>query len=324
MNKGAEAMPPSRRSERRSELLERGSALAALAGLLDETRATGHGRLVLVRGEAGVGKTALVRRFADDAAPIRVLRGACDPLYTPRPLGPFLDIAHVTRGELERAATSGVKPYEVAAALMRELEGVAPSVVVVEDVHWADEASLDVLRIVARRVESLPALIVATYRDDELDRRHPLRRALGELNHGDRTTRLAVERLSPDAVAALAEPHGVDADDLYYKTNGNAFFVTEVLAADGADVPDTARDAVLARAARLSPEATELLEAVATIPPHAEHAILPGRSSPTASMPSRNASRPGCCSPTATSSSSGTSWRGSRSRARSPLAAAPI
>ena len=271
---GAEAMPRSQPGERGTELLERGSALAALAGLLEDVSATGHGRLVLVRGEAGVGKTALVRRFTDDAAPVRVLRGTCDPLYTPRPLGPFLDIAHTTGGELERAATGGVKPYEVAAALMRELEGAAPSVVLIEDVHWADEATLDVLRIVARRVETLPVLIVATYRDDELDRRHPLRRALGELNHGDRTTRLAVEPLSPEAVAALAAPHGVDADDLYRKTNGNAFFVTEVLAADGAEVPDTARDAVLARAARLSPEATELLEAVAIVPPHAEHAIL--------------------------------------------------
>ncbi len=271
---GAEAMPPSQIGERGPELLERSSALAALAGLLEDVSATGRGRLVLVRGEAGVGKTALVRRFTADAAPARVLRGTCDPLYTPRPLGPFLDIAHATGGDLERAATSGVKPYEVAAAVMRELEGVEPSVVVVEDVHWADEATLDVLRIVARRVESLPTLIVATYRDDELDRRHPLRRALGELNHGDRTTRLPVEPLSPNAVAALAEPHGVDAEDLYRKTNGNAFFVTEVLAADGAEVPETARDAVLARAARLGPQATELLEAVATIPPHAEHAIL--------------------------------------------------
>jgi DNA-binding CsgD family transcriptional regulator len=271
---GAEASPLSLAGERGTELLERASALAALAALLEETGATRQGRLVLVRGEAGVGKTALVRRFAADAVPARVLRGACDPLYTPRPLGPFLDIAHTTGGDLEDAAMGGVKPYEVAAALMRELERVEPSVVVIEDVHWADEATLDVLRIVARRVESLPALIVATYRDDELDRRHPLRRALGELNHGDRTTRLAVEPLSPEAVAALAEPHGVDAENLYRKTNGNAFFVTEVLAADGAEVPDTARDAVLARAARLSLDATELLEAVATVPPHAEHAIL--------------------------------------------------
>jgi DNA-binding CsgD family transcriptional regulator len=271
---GAEAMPRSKPGERGTELLERGSALAALAGLLEDVSATGQGRLVLVRGEAGVGKTALVRRFTAAAEPVLVLRGTCDPLYTPRPLGPFLDIAHTTGGDLERAATGGVKPYEVAAALMRELERVAPSVVLIEDVHWADEATLDVLRIVARRVETLPALIVATYRDDELDRRHPLRRALGELNHGDRTTRIAVEPLSPDAVAALAAPHGVDADDLYRKTNGNAFFVTEVLAADGAEVPGTARDAVLARAARLGPEATELLEAVAIVPPHAEHSIL--------------------------------------------------
>ena len=119
-------MPGSQLGERGTELLERGGALAALAGLLEDVGATGHGRLVLVRGEAGVGKTALVRRFCDDAAADRVLWGACDPLYTPRPLGPFLDIAHTTGGELERAATGGVKPYEVAAALMRELEGAAP------------------------------------------------------------------------------------------------------------------------------------------------------------------------------------------------------
>src|SRR4029077_10920580 len=98
--------------------------------------------------------------FPGAAAPSPVLRGTCDPLYTPRPLGPFLDIAHTTSGELERAAIGGVKPYEVAAALMRELEGAAPSVVLIEDVHWADEATLDVLRIVARRVETLPVLIV--------------------------------------------------------------------------------------------------------------------------------------------------------------------
>ena len=188
--------------------------------------------------------------------------------------------------------------------------------------HWADEATLDVLRIVARRVETLPALIVATYRDDELDRRHPLRRALGELTHGDRTTRLAVEPLSPEAVAALAAPHGVDADDLYRKTNGNAFFVTEVLAADGAEVPETARDAVLARAARLSPEATELLEAVAVVPPHAEQGLLEAIV-PDGVDDSRNASPPACCSPTAETSSSATSSRGWRSRARSRRTAGP-
>jgi DNA-binding CsgD family transcriptional regulator len=229
---------------------------------------------VLARGEAGVGKTAVARRFCGDAAGARILWGGCDPLYTPRPLGPFLDIAHSAGGELEWVAASSVRPYEVAAALMRELERDAPSVMVVEDVHWADEATLDVLRIVARRIASIPALIVATYRDDELDRRHPLRRMLGELSSGEQTTRLAVEPLSPGAVATLAAPHGVDADDLYRKTNGNPFFVTEVLAASGAEVPDTARDAVLARVARLTSGAAELLEAVAVVPPHADRPLL--------------------------------------------------
>ncbi len=172
--------------------------LAALAELLADVTATGQGRLVLVRGEAGVGKTALVRRFCEDEQPARVLWGGCDALFTPRPLGPFLDVAHAAGGELDRVATSGAKPYEVAAALMRELEGSAACIVVVEDVHWADEATLDVLRIVARRIEALPALIVATYRDDELDRRHPLRMVLGELAFGQRTARVVVESLSPD------------------------------------------------------------------------------------------------------------------------------
>ena len=98
-------MPRSQPGERGTELLERGSALAALAGLLEDVSATGHGRLVLVRGEAGVGKTALVRRFPADAEPVRVLRGTCDPLYTPRPLGPFLDIA-----QPPAASSSGPQP----------------------------------------------------------------------------------------------------------------------------------------------------------------------------------------------------------------------
>ncbi len=162
--------------ERVGTLLERSDELAALAASIASVASTGCGRLVLVRGEAGVGKTALMRRCCDDQRSARVLWGSCDALFTPRPLGPFLDISELTGGELGRVAASPARPYEVAGALMRELIASPTSVVVVEDVHWADEATLDVLRIVSRRVETLPALIVATYRDDELDRRHPLRR----------------------------------------------------------------------------------------------------------------------------------------------------
>src|SRR5689334_1673089 len=230
------------------ELLERTRELAALSDALSRVSALGQGGLVFVRGEAGVGKTSLVRRFCALAPETRVLWGASEPLFTPRPLGPFVDIAEAVGGELARATSGEPKPYEVAAELLRELGGSQTTAVIVDDVHWADEATLDVLRLLARRIESVPALLVATYRDDELDRRHPLLGVLGEL--GRRALRIVVEPLSPDAVGELAASTTLDAEELYRKTNGNPFFVTEVLAAGGAGVPETVRDAVLARAAQ--------------------------------------------------------------------------
>jgi DNA-binding CsgD family transcriptional regulator/tetratricopeptide (TPR) repeat protein len=205
---------------------------------------------------------------------VRVLWGACDALFTPRPLGPLLDIAQSTGGELEELVESGAKPYEVNAALMRELGTRAPTILVFEDVHWADEATLDVLQLLAHRVETVPALIVASYRDDELDRAHPLRIVLGELATSQTVGRLKLAALSPAAVGQLADPHAVDADELYRKTSGNPFFVVEALAAQAEEIPDTVRDAVFARAARLSPRAKLLLEAVAVVPLQAELWLL--------------------------------------------------
>ena len=143
-----------------------------------------------------------------------------------------------------------------------------------EDLHWADEATLDVLRLLVRRVESVPALVVASYRDDELDAVHPLRIVLGELATSSSISRMKLPGLSPSAVAELAEPYGADPDELYEKTAGNPFFVVEALAAGAEVIPDTVRDAVLARAARLTPTGRALLEAVAVVPPHAELWLL--------------------------------------------------
>jgi DNA-binding CsgD family transcriptional regulator len=252
------------------ELLERSEALSTLAAQLEGVVAAGRGQLVLVRGEAGVGKTGLVRRFCDDQRAARVLLGGCDSLFTPRPLGAFLDIADSVGGDLKRRAGDSASPYEFADALMRELRASPGSIVVVEDVHWADEATLDVLRIIARRVTRVPALFVVTYRDDEIDRHHPLRALLGELTFVERPTRIDVRALSPAAVALLAARHRVHADDLYLRTDGNPFFVTEVLAAGGSEIPDTVRDAVLARTRRLSAQARHVLDAVAVIRQHAE------------------------------------------------------
>ncbi|MGH3043651.1 MAG: ATP-binding protein, partial [Gaiellaceae bacterium] len=257
-----------------TELLERQGELDALAALLDDVREHRRGWLVLVAGEAGVGKTALLRRFCDEhRSSARILWGACDALYTPSPLGPLIEVAESSGGEVEALVHGAAKPYEVATALMHELERHAPSVLVLEDVHWADEATLDVVRLLGRKVEGVPALVLVSYRD-ELDRVHPLRVLAGELSTSQAVRRLRVDPLSPEAVARLAEPHGVDAEVLYRNTGGNPFFVTEVLATADAEIPNTVRDAVLARAARLSPEARDLLEAVAAVPPRGETWLL--------------------------------------------------
>src|SRR5215210_6863488 len=245
-----------------ASLLERERELEALTEGLRAAEA-GHGRLVLLRGEAGVGKTAVVRYFCQERGSAnRVLLGVCEPLFTPRPLGPLADVAAQVGGELETAVRAAAS-YEVAAALVGELRSGAPTILVIEDAHWADEATLDVLKLLSRQVESVPALVVVTHRDDALDATHPLRHLLGHLVSRRAIRRVGVQRLSPEAVATLAGPHGVDPDELYRKTVGNPFFVTEILGAPGDEIPATVRDAVLARAGRLGPRARRLLDAVA-------------------------------------------------------------
>ena len=143
-----------------------------------------------------------------------------------------------------------------------------------EDLHWADEATLDVFTLLVRRAETVPALVVGTYRDDALENAHPLRRVLGELATTTAVRRLKLAPLSPDAVGQLAAPHGIDGRELYEKTGGNPFFVVEVLAGESEEIPATVKDAVLARAMRLSPSARELLEAAAVVPQRAELWLL--------------------------------------------------
>ena len=257
-----------------SSLLERADALAALGQALADARA-GYGRVVLVSGDAGVGKTALVRTFcAQSASNLRVLVGACDGLRTPRPLGPFADIAQSVGGRLGRLVSAGASGGSVFDAVADELRGAEPTILVLEDLHWADEATLDLVGLLGRRVEQLGALIIATYRADELPRTHPLRIVLGDLATIAGVRRVRPEPLSPTAVAELAAAHAVDVADLHAKTGGNAFFVTEVLASGSAEVPPTIRDAVLARAARLGQAARDLLDAVAIVPQRMELELL--------------------------------------------------
>lgn len=254
-------------------LLEREELLAALGGALSEVNA-GRGRMVLVAGEPGVGKTALLRTFCEDAQrSMRVLHGACDALVTPRPLSALRDIGGLTGGGFAERLQEDALPPELFAALLDELAR-EPAVVVVEDAHWADEATLDVLRMLGRRIASIPALAIVTYRDPGTDHTNGLRMALGDLATARGVTRLRVEPLSEDAVTELSLASPIDAGDLYRITAGNPFYVIEVLEAGAPALPATVSDAVLARAARLSTGARSVLEAVAVSPPCAEHWLL--------------------------------------------------
>ncbi|HYY80543.1 MAG TPA: AAA family ATPase [Actinomycetes bacterium] len=253
-------------------LLERSSPLRELGGLLAATEA--GGRVVLLAGEAGIGKSALVQRFTEGhAGDARFLAGACDPLLTPRALGPLHDIARQAGGRLAELLASGGPREAVFAAFLDQLARPPRQVVVVEDAHWADEATLDLLVFLGRRLERTPAMLIVTYRDDELGADHPLRGVLGALPQG-LVHRVRLGPLSGEAVAELARRAGRPASGLWELTGGNPLLVTELLAAEEPGVPATVWDLVLARLARLPAAAQEVVRLVAVVPTRAELWLL--------------------------------------------------
>src|SRR4029453_17167913 len=245
------------------DLLERDGLLDTLGDSLREAVA-GRGGVALVGGEAGIGKTALGERFTRtrcDGA--RVLWGACDALFGPRPLGPLHDIAEQAGAGLRALLQDGASRPALLAGLLDELKrGGRPTGRVVEDAHWADEATLDLVKFLGRRIERAPSLVIVTYRDDELNPRAPLRMVLGDLAGvravrrlsipaltvapgrgagGAAVARLSIPALTVAAVRALAGDRDVDAAALHAQTRGNPFFVTEVLAAGGRGIPPSGR-----------------------------------------------------------------------------------
>ncbi|MEW2295831.1 AAA family ATPase [Streptomyces sp. NPDC006743] len=261
------------------DLLEREAVLQDLTGHLHEA-VSGPGGVALVRGEAGIGKTTVVRRLAQVADPhIRVLVGACDPLATPRALGPVMDFAprlgRAVRTALTRALAGTCRADEVFDRLLADLS-VCPSLLVVEDVHWADEATMDLLRYLARRLPEVPALVVATYRDDEIGRTHDLTALLGTLARYPWVHRHDLAPLSRRAVARLAAGHAIDAEELYQVSAGNPFIVAEILAAPAEAIPATVREAVAGRLAGLSPATRTVVDVLAVLGSRVSLPLLTG------------------------------------------------
>jgi DNA-binding CsgD family transcriptional regulator len=256
-----------------SVLLEREGELAALRACVADAAAR-RGSVVLVAGESGIGKSTLVDAWCQDAGhDARVLQGWCDDFLTKRTLGPLRDVARRTGGALADAV-GGADTGAVFDALLGLLgDPLRPTVLVLEDVHWADEATLDVLRFVGRRVEHLPAVLAVTYRDDDLGPDHPLHGVLAALRGP--VHRIRLRPLSPAAVAQLTADRGLDADEVLRVTGGNPFFVTEI--AQGADaLPASISDVVTSRVATFPPDVRSAVELLSVVPGGADRPLQEG------------------------------------------------
>lgn len=251
-------------------LLERGPALEQLDSHLDAAR-RGDGRVVLVVGEAGIGKTSLVREFALQRGDMsHVLWGACDDLLTARPLGPMWDMAF-DEPALEQALESGNRQEVFSAVYGLIKRSLRPTMLVIEDVHWADDATLDLVKFVTRRVDRSYGLVVLTVREEDVSGKHLLRRALADIPHRN-FERVELEPLSKESVATMAESEHL-AEEIFLLSGGNPFLVTELLGSEEGVVPASITDAVSGRVMRLNPPARALVELASVSPGRLELAL---------------------------------------------------
>jgi DNA-binding CsgD family transcriptional regulator len=254
-------------------LVERDDVLRALEDRL-QSAAKGLGHSVLVAGEAGIGKTTVLQAFAAAHPGVRLWWGACDALQTPHPLTPLYDIARscdVRFDALLRVEGNRAALFESVVAELQQSR--RPTLMVVEDAHWADEATLDLLKFLGRRIGRASCLLAISYRDDEVTATHALRRVIGELP-SETVTRLAIPRLSPGAVDQLARRALQSPAGIYEATRGNPLFVTELLRNAGGGVPGSIEDLVLARFARLSSDAQAIVALASIVPREIERWLV--------------------------------------------------
>lgn len=252
-------------------LFERAPQLDALAGAIARGTASdgsASGSVVTVTGDAGAGKTSLVAAaLANVPDGVRVLRAACDPLSTPRPLGPVRDIQTALGDPVEADTLLGAEARFAAQV------STAPTVVVIDDAQWIDAASVEVLRFLVRRIEALPVVLVIAHREVPLG--HALLALLGDVARMESAARVDAPPLSVDAVRELLGDRGTDAAHVRALTGGNPFFVAEIARSTGDELPPTVRDAVIASTTGLGGEELEALQLIATAPDAFDDRLLP-------------------------------------------------
>jgi len=227
------------------ELVEREEFLAALNNHL-EIVPGGEGHTVFLSGTSGIGKTSLIKFFCKDLHNnYNIYTGTCDALFTPRPLAPLYDIASQIRNDFWQDTANMSDRALLFARFYHELGNqTKPTVIVFEDIHWADEATLDFIKFFARRITQLRCLFILSYRDDEVHSGHPLRNLIGQLPR-DSFSRLELTNLSKEAVKKMALAKGYDGDYVFKMTAGNPFYVNEVLASYSMEVPESIKDSIL-------------------------------------------------------------------------------
>jgi len=254
--------------------VERSTVVSALLEY-GQTCLAGEGRLVLVSGEAGVGKSTVLEQLERATPEARWLLAGCDGLSTPRPLGPLFDIAEQYGGDLLAACRAGAARDHLFVTLLRQLDLPGTlTVLALEDIHWADESTLDLVRYLGRHIQDVSVLVIVTYRDDGLTSRDPLQIALGDVATQRTTRRVSVAPLSEAGVGLLAADSDLDPAELYRLTGGNPFFLTEIMNAPRDHIPPSARDAVLARVAGLTDEGRRTVQAAALIGTHIDAELL--------------------------------------------------